>query len=100
MAAEFGYTYWYIECKVMNIELLDQRLRAREPMLRQRSCVDCPPKAAEGEKEENGRELFERWLMYPCRPNDEKAKITVDSTATPENSCETVYEQIACRQRK
>lgn len=100
LAAEFGYTYWYIECKMTDIELLDQRLRTREPMLCQRSGFDRPPKAAEGREEEDGRELFKRWLMYPCRPDDEKAIITVDSTATPGNSCETVYEQIACRQRK
>lgn len=100
LAAEFGYTYWYIECRVMDIELLDQRLRAREPMLCQRSGVDRPPKAAEGRKEENGWELFERWFMYPCRPDDEKVIITVDSTNTPTRCCDRVMEQIGRRQRK
>ena len=99
LAAEFGYTYWYIECRVMDIELLDQRLRAREPMLCQRSGVDRPPKAAEGRKEEDGRELFERWLMYPFRPHDEKAIITVDSTATLKKSCDRVMERISRQQR-
>ncbi|KAL4731994.1 hypothetical protein ACLX1H_000997 [Fusarium chlamydosporum] len=32
LAAEYGYTYWYIQCKVGDIDLLDQRLRARKPM--------------------------------------------------------------------
>lgn len=34
-AREYAYTYWYIECKVQDIDLLDQRLRTRGVLISQ-----------------------------------------------------------------
>ncbi|KAK5635066.1 hypothetical protein RRF57_010778 [Xylaria bambusicola] len=42
LAAKYGCEYWYIECKVQDIDLLDQRLRKRDPMASQRTAVDSP----------------------------------------------------------
>ncbi|KAL6698384.1 hypothetical protein J3F84DRAFT_367432 [Trichoderma pleuroticola] len=46
LAKQHDYTYWYIECRVQDVDLLDQRLRARDPMTSQRTGVDRPPAAA------------------------------------------------------
>lgn len=43
LAGKHGFTYWYVECKVVEIDLLDERLRSRDPMKSQRTGVDCPP---------------------------------------------------------
>lgn len=83
LAAQYGYRYWYIECKADDIELLDQRLRARFPMPSQRSAVDCPPASAQvngARVGEDARARFDRWMKSPCRPHDDDIVIVVDST--------------------
>lgn len=94
LAAEHGYTYWYVECRVRDVDLLDQRLRTRpQPMASQRTAVDCPPEAAKGVRVgEDSRALFERWIESPCRPGDHA--IVVDSTDKPEILRDEILEQI------
>ena len=84
-----GYVYWYVECRVGDLDLLDRRLRARLPMVSQRSAVDCPPTAAQGNGArvgEGSSALFAKWMESPCRPDDddEGHVIVVDATASPE----------------
>jgi predicted kinase len=45
VAEQHGFAYWYIECKVDDIDLLDERLRMRTPMKSQRTAVAKRPAA-------------------------------------------------------
>ncbi|KAI5861705.1 P-loop containing nucleoside triphosphate hydrolase protein [Durotheca rogersii] len=96
LAVQHGYAYWYVECKVGDVDLLDKRLRARPAMASQRSAVDCPPAAAQGNGirvDEDARALFAKWIDSPCRPNDDHV-ITFDSTGSPEMLCEQILKKI------
>ncbi|KIL87809.1 hypothetical protein FAVG1_08688 [Fusarium avenaceum] len=96
LAARHGYTYWYVECKVDDIDLLDRRMRGRQPMASQRSAVDCPPAAAKGNGArvgEDARALFTRWIGSPCRPENDSCVIIVD----PTSSLDRLREQILKR---
>lgn len=98
LAACRGYTYWYVECKVNDVDLLDRRMRARQPMASQRSAVDCPPTAAQGNGArvgEDARALFTRWIERPCRPDNESCVIIVDSTASLENVREQILKRLS-----
>lgn len=97
LAAQYGYKYWYIECSVSGLDLLDKRLRARTPMLSQRSAVDCPPAAAQKSGIHaggDGRALFTRWMGNPCRPDDASCIIKVDSTADPDLICQDILTKL------
>lgn len=97
-AKQHGYIYWYVECKVQDVDLLDQRLRTRDPMTSQRTGVDYPPAAAaaaaaHGAREgEDSRTLFKRWIENPCRPEDNV--VIVDSTQNWEMLQDYILEQI------
>lgn len=83
LAERYGYIYWYVECRVADVDVLDERLRAREPMASQRTGVDRPPKGAPTSSDaQDGRALFARWVENPCRPADNM--IVVDGTGEPE----------------
>ncbi|KAI9803293.1 MAG: hypothetical protein M1825_002084 [Sarcosagium campestre] len=97
LAAQHGYAYWYVECKVGDVDLLDKRLRARPAMASQRSAVDCPPVAAQGTGTrvgENARALFAKWTDSPCRPKGDDRIITLDSTDSPEMLCEQILKKV------
>jgi len=73
LAKQHSYSYWYVECKVQDIDLLDQRLRIRDPMTSQRTDVDCPPAAGYGarlSKDSDSDALFKKWIEHPFRPKD------------------------------
>ena len=94
-AKQHGYTYWYVECKVQDVDLLDQRLRTRAPMTSQRTGVDFPPAVAVAHgarKVEDSRALFKRWIKNPCRPEDNV--VIVDSTRNSETLQDYILEQI------
>jgi predicted kinase len=96
LAARHGYTYWYVECHVDDIDLLDGRLRNRSAMVSQRSAVDCPPVAAQGtgaRVNEDARALFD-WMNSPCRPGDKDRIITLDSTSSPEMLCKQILSRV------
>ncbi|OBT69529.1 hypothetical protein VE03_01059 [Pseudogymnoascus sp. 23342-1-I1] len=87
LAKQQGYHYWYVECQVQDVDLLDRRLRSRDSMTSQRTGVDCAPAAAVaaggvGEIEDS-RATFKRWIENPCRPEDGNIVI-VGSTENPE----------------
>ncbi|KAI1429975.1 ABC transporter [Xylaria sp. FL1777] len=93
LAAQHGYKYWYVECKVQDIDLLDQRLRTRNPMASQRTAVDSPPVAAQSARAgEDSRVRFIQWIENPCRPKDNA--IIVDSTCNPEVLRDQILEQV------
>ena len=84
LAKQHDYTYWYVECQVQDVDLLDQRLRSRSQMTSQRNGVDRPPAATvhEGHVVVDSRALFRKWMENPFRP--ENNIIVVDSTGSPE----------------
>lgn len=93
LARQHGYTYWYVECKVQDVDLLDQRLRSRDPMTSQRSSVDCPPAAAHGARAgEDSRALFKKWVENPCRPGDNA--VILDSVGNLEMLRDHILKQI------
>lgn len=76
LAERHGYTYWYVECRVEDIALLEERLRTRNPMRSQRTGVNCPPAGAS--LSGRGEDVLRMRMANPCRP--EKNAIIVDTT--------------------
>lgn len=95
-AKRYGHAYWYVECRVQDVDLLDQRLRTRNPMPSQRTGVDYPPQAAAAARgahvDEDHRAIFKKWMEHPCRP--ENNVIIVDSTGDPETLRDHILAQI------
>ncbi|PUU72266.1 hypothetical protein B9Z19DRAFT_1011344 [Tuber borchii] len=94
-AKQYGYAYWYVECKVEDVDLLDKRLRTRDPMTSQRTGVDQPPSAAAAHGARGGedhRALFKRWIEHPCHPKDNV--VIVDSTGNLEMLRDYIMKQI------
>lgn len=90
LAGRYGFTYWYVECRVEDIDVLDERLRTRTPMRSQRTGVDCPPAAAVSARVgQDTRALFKR---TPFRPD--RNTIMVDSTANLETHWDCIVNQI------
>lgn len=87
LAKQHDYTYWYVECQVQDVDLLDQRLRSRDPMTSQRTGVDRPPAAAA-----DSRALFTKWIESPFRPEDNV--IILDSTGSLETLRDDILKQI------
>lgn len=83
IAGRYGLEYWHVECRVDDIDVLDERLRTREyPMRSQRTGVDIPPIAAgDARMGEDGVALFRKW-MNPYGPAGNV--IVVESTGSPE----------------
>jgi predicted kinase len=94
LAKDHGYTFWYVECKVRDIDLLDHRLRSRRPMTSQRTSVYCPPAAAQSGivTDEDCRALFEKWIEDPCSPTNNV--IVVDTTGNAETVRDHILETI------
>jgi predicted kinase len=93
LARQFGYDYKYIECRVNDVDLLDQRLHNRVSLRSQRTGVNKPPPdATSARHSEDYRVLFKKWIDKPCRPANDV--ITVDSTTGPEECLEYVLKQI------
>lgn len=93
-ADKYGHDYWYIECCVQDTDLLDQRLRAREPLSSQRTGIDRPPAGVAGKSRSDGdaNSLWEKWIKHPYRP--EHNAIILDSTDSSEALCAHVMKQI------
>ncbi|KAK0720245.1 hypothetical protein B0H67DRAFT_575444 [Lasiosphaeris hirsuta] len=85
LAEIHGYEYWYIEGRVDDIGVLDERLHKRVPLRSQRAGVHCPPSDAVGALEDPIA-LFQRWMENLCRPDEDGDAdiIVVDSTGSPE----------------
>jgi predicted kinase len=93
LAEEYGYDYRYVECRVKDIDLLDQRLRSRAPMRSQRTGVSRPPTDAGGAHQNRDyHALFKRWIESPCRPAGNI--IVVDSSSHLEERLEYILKQL------
>lgn len=97
LAEQYGLDYWYVECRVKidDIDLLDERLRARNPMRSQRAAVDSPPTDAPKTRPggEDSRAVFKNWIENPCRP--ESNVVVVDSVdGRPEENRNDIIRQI------
>lgn len=94
LAEKYGCAYWYVECRVEDIDLLDGRLRARNPLASQRTSVDQFPVAAtKARVGENPRDRFKKWIENPCRPEGGNI-IVVDSRDQPEAVRDEVLDRI------
>jgi hypothetical protein len=97
-----GWEWWYVECKVGDVDVLDERLkeRAREQggglMRCQRTGVQEGPVDVDGG--DDGRRLFERWIEHPCRPDprDEwvKGVVVFDATKSPGEALAAFFKQV------
>jgi predicted kinase len=96
IARKYDYDYLYVECKVDNIDTLDQRIGQRVPLRSQRRGVNRPPPDSTNDfKDDNNLALFKRWMERPIRPDS--GLIVVDSTLSPKECLDHVLEQIASR---
>lgn len=95
LAKQYSYIYWYVECKVEDIDLLDKRLRARNSMTSQRTSVYQPPAAVAAYSVQGGedpRARFKRWIENPCRPKHNI--VIVDSTGNLEVVRDDILKEI------
>jgi len=93
LAQQYGFDYWYVECRVNNIDLLDGRLHNRVPLRSQRTGVDAPsPDANDAHRNIDSRALFKRWIEHPVRPDSNA--IVVDSTASPGDCLEYILKLV------
>ncbi|KAF2972273.1 hypothetical protein GQX73_g1245 [Xylaria multiplex] len=92
LAERYGYSYWYVECRIEDQEVLDHRVQARAPLRNQRTGVNEPPPDSiidiTGAGEDSAA-LFRKW-MDPRRPNHTDVLIIVDSTRGPEEYLKAV----------
>ncbi|KAI1274379.1 P-loop containing nucleoside triphosphate hydrolase protein [Xylaria sp. FL0933] len=96
LAERYGYSYWYVECKVEDTDLLDRRLHARVPLRSQRTGVSGPPPDSVSDATgtvEDGAALFRKW-MDPRRPDNADVLIVVDSTRGPEECLKAVMQRL------
>jgi predicted kinase len=85
LARRYGYNYKYVECRVTDLALLDERLRHRVSMRSQRTGVSSPPQdALDAGHSEDPQAKMKKWIENPCRPAENA--IIVDSTCGP-NEC-------------
>lgn len=95
LALRYGFEYRYVECRVDDLDLLDQRLRERVPLRCQVTGVhNPPPDVGSASGVEDSMALFKRWIDQPCRP-DRDDNIIVDSTGSPEETLDRILKQIA-----
>jgi predicted kinase len=94
LARQYDYDYRYVECRVKDVNLLDRRLRSRDPLRSQRTGVNRPPRDASGavHSEAEYLTLFKRWIENPSRPAGDS--IVVDSTGNAEECLDYVLKQI------
>lgn len=96
LAERYDYSYWYVECRVEDPDLLDRRLHTRVPLRNQRTGVNEPPPGAvcgmTGTSEDCAV-LFRKW-MNPRRPDNAEARIVVDSARGPEECLKAVMQRL------
>jgi predicted kinase len=93
LAQKYGYEYRYVECRVKDFDLLDQRLRTRVSLRSQRTAIDRPSvDAIDAHYHLDSEALFKKWVEHPRRPATNV--IVVDSTQSPEQCLKYIQKQI------
>lgn len=96
LAERYGCTYHYVECQAHDLDLLDKRLQARQPLRSQRTSINEPPRDVNDDKkadpDKDHRASFEKWMKSPCRPAEDA--IIVDSREEPAACLRNVLEKI------
>ncbi|MGZ0150388.1 AAA family ATPase [Kribbella sp. WER1] len=67
IAAENNATYRYVECRIDDLQRLDERLRQRPRQRTNRPSLNQPPADA-GTEPEDGEALFREWMDKSHRP--------------------------------
>ncbi|KAF2673118.1 hypothetical protein BT63DRAFT_436899 [Microthyrium microscopicum] len=91
LAEKYGLDYRYIECRVEDIDLLDQRLKHRASLRSQPTGVNCPPPDLANADDFGTR--FKTWIENPLRPLTINT-IVVDSTASPEKCNDYILQHL------
>ncbi|KAJ6784359.1 hypothetical protein PWT90_06683 [Aphanocladium album] len=95
LAEQHGCRYWYVECRMDDVEVLDGRLRGRRPMLSQRSAVDEPPVgAAARDPGQDQRALYASRMMNPWRPEKGENAVIVNATDEPAKLRDEVLKRV------
>jgi predicted kinase len=95
LAEQYESIFWYVECRVKDVDLLDQRLRARDAKRSQRTGVNSPPPddPTFGTSDyAKSLARFDQWINHPCKP--ESRIIVVDSTASLEKLRDGILKQM------
>ncbi|KAI1367223.1 hypothetical protein F5Y08DRAFT_83216 [Xylaria arbuscula] len=95
LAARYGYSYWYVECKVEDQDhLLDRRImpHGNQDATQHRPLADSVSNNTAGTNE-NGAVLLNQWLNTSRPDNDEKV-IVVDATRGPEECLNAVMKKL------
>ncbi|KAI0512509.1 P-loop containing nucleoside triphosphate hydrolase protein [Xylaria bambusicola] len=96
LAARYGYSYWYVECKVDDKDLLASRLHTREPLQNQDTGEHEPlPDSVSsfGGAGEDGAVILKKW-METSRPDNDDVLIVVDATRGPEECLNAVMKRL------
>lgn len=94
LAQKYHHEYKYVELKVNDMDLLDQRLRQRVPLRSQRTGIDRPPTDAVNDRDyKDHQALFKKWMKEPCRPDG--GIITADSTLPSAEVVENILKQLS-----
>jgi hypothetical protein len=94
LAERYGFEYKHVECKVNDIDLLDQRLQSRVSLRSQRKGVNVPPTDVSAllGTDFDHRAQYKNCIENPCRPICNA--IVVDLTRRLQECLDYVLEQI------
>ncbi|HZX03439.1 AAA family ATPase [Kribbella sp.] len=77
IAAEYGATYRYVECRVHDLKQLNERLERRPRLRTHRPSLNQPPADA-GSEPVDGEALFRQWIDQVHRPADNYLQLDMD----------------------
>ncbi|GAA3138961.1 putative kinase [Kribbella aluminosa] len=77
IAEENGAAYRYVECRVQDLQQLDERLRRRPRLRTHRPSLNQPPADAGGEPVD-GEALVREWMDKAHRPADNYLQLDMD----------------------
>lgn len=98
LAKNHNVEYKYIQCKVHDLSLIDERLRNRVPLRSQRTGIQRGPPDADGShSSQECIALFKRRMETPILPEDNT--IVVDSTRSIEDCVSYITKQMAIPER-
>lgn len=93
LSKKYHCVYKYIECRIEDIELLDQRMKERPSVPGQRAGVAVPPQGAPEKTQEEYLAQFHTWIHNPVRP--EEGAILIDTSRPLDICLEEAIEKLA-----